>query len=203
MPSLSTYRRYVEFLEQRIAAQQRLPKELLLTEDSVRYSFFLAALQTTDIAQHEIILEFPHPKFEGKKIDTYIPAAGARPKLYIEFKFHRVSDSTSPKPQKAGALFKDFSRLSSIESENSRCLVIYLTDFEMANYFEKNADAYSAFWHMNQAGDNFLYDNEFRENRTETFRKSSGVFYEARVYVEFCAQLADNHHLRIFEIKKV
>ena len=104
----STYELFADFLAQRIESKQHL------TEDSVRYSFFCAALETTGIKQHEIILEKPHhhPDFKGKEIDTYIPASKERPELYIEFKFHRKSVSTSPKPQKSGALFKDFSTVA-------------------------------------------------------------------------------------------
>lgn len=159
----------------------------------------------SDIEQHEIILELPHPhqKFKGKEIDTFIQDTAERPKLYIEFKFHCSSDSTSPKPQKAGTLFKDFSRLSSIESKNFRCLVIYLTDKEMAEYFENNEDAYSVFWLKKQVGDSFPYDNEFRKNKTDTFLKASGDFFGARVCVEFNAELVDGHHLRVFEVNKI
>ena len=98
MPALptATYSQYAEFLEERIATKQHL------TEDSVRYSLFIALLRTTDIQQHEIILELPHPKFKGKEVDTYIQPSGSRPAMYIEFKFHRVAKSTSPKPQQRG-----------------------------------------------------------------------------------------------------
>jgi hypothetical protein len=207
MPTLpiETYQLFVKFLNKRIEAQKREPKNLLLTEDSVRYSFFHALLQTmTDIEQDEIILEFshPHPEFVGKKIDTYIQAAAKRPELFIEFKFHRESGSASPTPQKAGTLFKDFSRLSSIKSERSRCLVIYLTDPEMVKYFTKNKDDNSAFWHEPING-SFSYDDEFIKNKAKTFKTASGDLHGAKVRVEFRADLAEDHHLRVFEINKI
>ncbi len=131
MPTLplSTYERFTEFLHRRIDTKQHL------TEDSVRYAFFLAVLQTTSIQQHEIILELPHSRFPGKEVDTYIAATDGCMELFFEFKFHRSSKSTSPKPQKAGSLFKDISRLASLMSKDRHCLVVYLTCSEMARYF--------------------------------------------------------------------
>lgn len=84
--------------------RERIGTGLHLTEDSVRYSFFAALTDSCSIRQHEIVLELPHPSIPNAEIDTYIKS----PELdaYIEFKFHRISNSTSPKPQKAGSLFK-------------------------------------------------------------------------------------------------
>jgi hypothetical protein len=193
---IETYHLYVEFLENRIRSQQ------YITEDSVRYAFFNAALQTTEIKQHEIILELPHPKFTGKEIDTYVQAEGNRPEIFCEFKFHRVSNSTSPTTQKAGSLFKDISRLSAIKSENCSCFVIYLTDAEMAKYFEKNSENHSHFWDL-PMGSDFIYDDGFVAKTANTFQKSSDELHRARVKIEFSAQLSKDYHLRVFEIKEI
>lgn len=198
MPALpaETYKRYAQFLEQRIEGQQRL------TEDSVRYAFFFAVLQTTSIQQQEIILELPHPRFPGKEVDTYIQPAGNRQEIFIEFKFHRTSSSSSPKPQKAGALFKDISRLSSIKTAERRCLVVYLTCSEMAKYFEKNEAAYSNFWHQPTSGE-FIYDDSFLEKTTDTFRRASSDLHKARVHVAHSAPLSRGYHLRVFEVQEI
>lgn len=195
----STYELFSEFLAERIKSKQHL------TEDSVRYSFFCAALETTDIKQHEIILELPHPdkeNFKSKEIDTHVLASDSRPELYIEFKFHRGSMSTSPKPQKAGTLFKDFSRLSAIESENSRSFVIYLTDDEMAKYFDTHKKVYSDFWNQ-KAGRSFNYDDVFIKNTSATFIKTSEVLHKAKIDVVFDSLIGAEHHLRVFEINKI
>lgn len=198
MPALpaETYQRYAQFLKQRFEGQQHL------TEDSVRYAFFFAVLQTTSIQQQEIILEFPHPKFPGKEIDTYIQPLGERQEIFIEFKFHRTSASSSPKPQKAGALFKDISRLSSIKTAERRCLVVYLTCSEMANYFEKNEAAYSNFWCQPTDGE-FIYDDTFIAKTTDTFQKASGDLHRARVHVAYGAPISRGYHLRIFEVQEI
>lgn len=191
----ATYEQFATYLSARIASGQHL------TEDSVRYSFFLALLLTTDIKQHEVILELPHPSYPGKEIDTYIVPAEGRPPTYVEFKFHRAAKSTSPKPQKAGSLFKDVARMASLASPTSRCLVVYLTCPEMATYFDSKSSAYSSFW-RNEAGTEFQYDNAFLENTTPTFRKVVGDLPFARVVVEYAASaLESKYQLRVFNVQ--
>lgn len=198
MPALplATYQRFAEFLNKRIESEQHL------TEDSVRYAFFLAVMQTTPIQQHEIILELPHPLFPGKEIDTYIAAADERLEMFCEFKFHRASKSTSPKPQKAGSLFKDIGRLASLISNGRHCLVIYFTCAEMATYYEKHATSYSGFWKQ-QTGGVILYDERFVAKTTDTFRKACAEHHFARVLVEFSVNLAQSHHLRVFDVREI
>jgi hypothetical protein len=191
--SIDSYNLYAKYLNNRILGSQHL------TEDSVRYSFFFAALQTTDINQHELILELPHPKFQGKEIDTYVLPKSARKEIYIEFKFHRASKSSSPKPQKAGSLFKDFSRLSSIKNDNSTCLVIYLTDAEMADYFDKHANTYSNFWEYGTET-NFIFDENFVAKTSNTFRKASGDLHATKVKVAFSKSLVNGYYLKVFEV---
>ena len=191
----ATYEQFATYISLRIASGQHL------TEDSVRYSFFLALLLTTDIKQHELILELPHPSYPGKEIDTYIVPAEGRPATYVEFKFHRSSKSTSPKPQKAGGLFKDVARMASLASATSRCLVVYLTCPEMATYFDSKSSAYSSFW-RNKIGSEFQYDGAFLENTTPTFRKVVGDLPFARVGVEYAASSLENkYQLRVFNIQ--
>jgi len=193
---LATYECFAEFLHKRIDTKQHL------TEDSVRYAFFLAVMQTTSIQQHEITLELPHPKFLGKEIDTYIAASDGRSELFLEFKFHRSSKSTSPKPQKAGSLFKDISRLASLVSKDRHCLVVYFTCPEMARYFEKNEDSYFEFW-KHPTGGEFNYDDSFVAKTTDTFRKASGEHHNARVLVEFNAALVGGYHVRVFDVREI
>ena len=193
---ISTYDLFANFLNKRIESRQHL------TEDSVRYAFFLAVLRTTSIEQHELILELPHPRFPGKEVDMYVAAAQGRKELFIEFKFHRMSKSTSPKPQKAGSLFKDISRLASLMSEDRHCLVVYLTCSEMATYFEKNEASYSSFWKQ-PTGGVFAYDELFIAKTTDTFRKASSEYHGARVAVEFSEPLIHDYHVRVFDVREI
>lgn len=192
---LTAYERFASNVNDRILSRQHL------TEDSVRYSFFHALLQSTNIQQHEIILELPHPKFPGKEIDTYICPSNEMQEAFFEFKFHRASNSTSPKPQKAGSLFKDINRLASLAGSSRSCVVIYLTCSEMAAYFQANEVNYSRFWQY-QTGSDFIYDQSFVTRTTPTFQKASGEHHTSRVHVEFSAALAEGHHLRVYNVRE-
>jgi hypothetical protein len=188
-----TYEKFALFLSKRISSGQHL------TEDSVRYAFFAALLESTDLEQHEIVLELPHPQFRGKEIDTYVSRGPDRPETFLEFKFHRASNSTSPKPQKAGSLFKDFARLASVTAPDSQCLVIYLTCPEMATYFTANAPAYSGFW-STRAGERFHFDQAFTAKTTPTFRKVSGDSVAATISVEYDSRIGGGYELRVFRV---
>ena len=131
----------------------------------------------------------------------YVAPAQNRTEFFVEFKFHRKSKSTSPKPQKAGNLFKDINRLAALMDKGRHCLVVYLTCGEMATYFEKHEASYSNFW-KEPIGGEFPYDNAFRAKTTDTFRKASGEHHDARVGVEFSTSLMHDYHLRVFDVRE-
>ena len=94
-------------------------------------------IQQSCIEPHETILEYPHPSFPNKEIDTYVPSKQNRGGLIAEFKYDRKipSGKNSPRPYKAGKLFNDLYRLTNFkEDSEARRWFIYLTDDEMANY---------------------------------------------------------------------
>jgi hypothetical protein len=193
----ATYECFSNFLENRIKLKQNI------TEDSVRYAFFYALMQSNTIEQHELIMELPHPTYLGKEVDTYIMPSTDRREIFLEFKFHRQAPrSTSGMPYKAGSLFKDVARLAAIHDRNNSCAVIYLTCPEMANYFERKKGSYSDFWRL-QAGEEFRYDQDFLDKTTPTFRRESGELNEARVHIEFSKKLVHDYHLRIFDVQTI
>jgi hypothetical protein len=70
----------------------RFMKNVLCTEDSVRYTFFASLLKTTTLNPEDIILEYPHPSIRGAEVDTVIPC------LFRRFR--------PPIPEEAGRLFR-------------------------------------------------------------------------------------------------
>ena len=46
---------------------------MFTTEDSIRYSFFAALMQSEGVSPSDVIQEFPHTKIMNAKVDTYIP----------------------------------------------------------------------------------------------------------------------------------
>jgi len=193
---LATYDLFVDELVKRLNTKAHL------TEDSVRYTFFHALLKTTGIQQHEVILELPHPQAPGNEVDTFVPATDGRPNLFFEFKYHRRTKSVSGTPNKAGALFKDISRLASLITNDSHRLVVYLTCAQMAPYFTKPASSYSSFWAVKTSTE-FMYDGVCVANTNASFRKQSGPHHPARVVVEYSASLPLGHHVRVFDVRRL
>jgi len=171
--------------------EDRLETHIHLTEDSVRYSFFSALTAQNSLEQHEIILELPHPQIKNAEIDTYIKSKNIE--AFLEFKYHRKSNSSSPKPQKAGSLFKDFIRLSTLNS-GAQKYVVYFTDSEMATYFHKHNSQYSDFW----SKDSFEFNESFLSKTTSTFKKACGNLIKCNVSTIFSSGLASGHQIRVY-----
>jgi hypothetical protein len=143
----------------------RLSTSIHTTEDSIRYTFFVALLNHTNLKPHDIVLEYPHPTISGES-DTFIPSLNGQP-VVIEFKYDRdiPSGSSVPKTQNAGELFADIYRLSKFTAlpEPERFLV-YCTDQIMAQYFRKPANRYSGFFDL-ACGHTMLIDQKFPDSR--------------------------------------
>ena len=178
----------------------RLSALVHTTEDSVRYTFFVALLRRGGVSPHDLILEFPHPAISGE-IDTYIPSLSGRPTA-IEFKYDRniPSGSNVPKPQKAGKLFADLYRLASLTAplELDRFLV-YCTDHIMAEYFRKPSNRYGILFDLRR-GYTMRIDEKYVEDKSTTFRRNIGGALSTNLVCAWTAELPQNHHLRIYRI---
>jgi len=71
---------------------QRIKRGACTTEDSVRYTFFVALTAALGIAPDELVLEQAHPRIRGAEIDTFIPDLGGRA-VAVEFKYDRAVPS--------------------------------------------------------------------------------------------------------------
>ena len=184
------YGKFEEYLINRISSGQHL------TEDSVRYSFFAALINQKFCKQADVILEIPHPKITNAEIDSLIKL----PKLniFLEFKYHRKTRSNSPKPDKAGSLFKDFNRLSLLEQDGLK-YVIYFTDYEMAAYFKKHQSQYGEFW-LYKEKESFEFNDQYLLNTNKTFRKACGESKNCRVETIYTSKFKTAHEIRIFQI---
>jgi hypothetical protein len=189
----SVFSRYAEYLNQRIEHGQTL------SEDTLRYSFFAAIIKASDVPQHDILLEHPHPALATKRIDTYVQAVGQRLAHYFEFKYHKKTAATANKPQRAGGLFNDFCRLSHLAGESANCFVVYITDRDMAGYFPNNISSYPGFWN-GPLGSDFFFNQAFYDGTSESFKSKCTPFVPTYVRFAFLSALHAGHHLRIFQV---
>jgi hypothetical protein len=181
----------------------RLGSGVFTTEDSVRYTLFAALLTKWNLRPEEIVLEQPHPAIARAQIDAWIPAAGDRPGVAIEFKYDREmpSERNSPRTQKAGKVFHDLYRLGTLPKSVVR-IFVYLTSSEMAGYFRNPSNGLSAFFAL-PLGRSLPIDAGFMQGRASTFVQSAGQVPSVAVRTLHSRSLSNNHELRVFEVQDI
>jgi hypothetical protein len=117
---------------------ERLLDGAHMSEDNVRYSFYLSAIQIGKLYHTDVALEYPHPAISGAQIDTYICGDEYPQGIAIEFKYDRCNPggTNQNRTQRAGNFLADIFRLNLIpENLAEDKFFIYLTDDEMSSYF--------------------------------------------------------------------
>lgn len=179
---------------------KRFERRVPTTEDSIRYTFF-AALMNAGFQPEQVVIEFKHPSIPGAEVDTVLFAGGGSPAIALEFKYDRAANSTSPKPQKAGALFADLSRLLRFSTVLTRYFV-YVTDRDMAQYLERADHGLHEFFRL-RTGDSLTVDLAFLKVCPPTFHKRMGEWPgTAKLYAISSQELPLEHQLRIYEVTK-
>lgn len=189
----------VEVFEQFSALlTKRFELRVPTTEDSIRYTFF-AALINGGFQPEQVVIEFKHPSIPGAEVDTVLLADSGAPAIALEFKYDRVANSTSPKPQKAGALFADVSRLLRFTNVLSRYFV-YVTDTEMAEYLDKSDHGLQKFFRL-QSGDSLIVNPAFLKVCPLTFHKRMGSWAAAaKLHAVWSQELPMENQVRIYEV---
>lgn len=183
------FRDFVGLLHRRFAAG------VYTTEDSARYTFF-AALLESGVAPEEIVLEYAHPTIPGARVDAVI-LDGKRPCIAFEFKYDRAipSGRSLPLAQKDGAVFADMVRLLAWPGALDR-YVVYLSD--------KPPGASSALATIFSLalGRSQRFDTNAFLARPATFHSAMGVWpVPAVLTVILSDTLPQTHHLRVYRIE--
>ena len=179
---------------------QRLMRNVLMTEDSMRYTFF-ASMLANSIKPDDVILEYPHPAIPRALIDTWIQSETSQP-IAIEFKYDRgiPCGKNQPKTQKAGAVFHDIDRLRLTQHAiGATCFLVYVTTTEMMVYFKNPTNGHSTFFNL-QPGKTLEIKSEYFSTKPMTFMRKVGEKFEANVTNVMSRELAANHALRIYEV---
>jgi hypothetical protein len=183
--------------------EERLTAETFTTEDSVRYTFFLALTENGYCKHTDILLEMPHPSSSKAEVDLFIHAGDSRPSTAFEFKYDRPipSEKNAPRTQKAGAVFKDLFRLAHVPKETAtQRFFIYLTAQEMANYFRNPANHLSSFFELPE-GQCYSLTTNFVLGQVATFRNVVGDWpITCQLTGAFRRNLSQQHFLRIFVV---
>ncbi len=184
---------------------ERLSNEVFTSEDAVRYTFFYAAVTTAGYVPRDILLEVPHPSINGAEIDTVI-ASGGQPKTALEFKYSRTipSGKNKPRTQVAGAVLADIFRLARIpRSWASHKYMVYLTDSEMAAYFQNPSNRLDRLFEAS-IGQEIRLGAEFIAPLAATLRgEVENLTQDCMVSVVISRSLSRNHSLRVLAIDEV
>ena len=151
---------------------ERLSSGAFTTEDSVRYTFFLALLKAGFCDHTDILLEMPHPTIQKAEVDLFIRPIGNRPATAFEFKFDRPipCGKNAPRTQKAGAVFKDLLRLARVpRSVAPQRFFIYLAANEMTDYFRNPQNRLRSFFELPE-GEVYPITPEFVQGQAATFQ---------------------------------
>lgn len=184
--------------------EERLKNEIFTTEDSVRYTFFLALIENGFCKHTDILLEIPHPTIPKAEVDLFVQAGDNRPATAFEFKYDRPipSEKNAPRTQKAGAVFKDLFRLARVPKEAApQRFFIYLTAQEMADYFRNPANRLNSFFELPEGQCHALAPN-FVLGQAATFQNVVGNWPIAcQLTGAFRRNFSRQHFLRIFVVE--
>ncbi|MFC2031433.1 hypothetical protein ACFLWA_12000, partial [Chloroflexota bacterium] len=117
---------------------RRLGRNVLTTEDTVRYYFFLRLVEA-GIKPGTMILERPHPRLERKQIDLTVVHPGGS--WDFELKYHRPipSGRNRPSTQLRGQIVSDLYKLAL--GDGKRKYLLYVADPKMAANWQRHARA--------------------------------------------------------------
>jgi hypothetical protein len=182
---------------------ERFSSKAFTTEDSIRYTFFLA-LHIRNVWKHtDIVLEHPHQTKTGAEIDVLIGSRGDMPSMAVEFKYDRriASGKNQPRTQKVGAMFNDIFRLAHVPKIQAVTkYFIYVTDSEMASYFRNPANGFRDFFAL-PISQSFRLDTSFAKSRAATFQSRLTVeVVDCTVICSLARELNGGNSLRIYEI---
>ena len=183
---------------------ERFSNSVYTTEDSIRYTLFLSLLKN-NVCQHaDIILELPHTAIKNAEIDAVISPPNSKESIAFEFKYDRQnpSQTNQNRTQRAGAVFKDIFRLAYIPPSTARRkLFVYITDSEMASYFDNPHNKLNTFFHLRK-GHSYDITPSFISSKATTFQNSLKNLYKpCKVISQFSSQLSGNHFARIYEVE--
>jgi hypothetical protein len=182
----------------------RFSKRVHTTEDSIRYNLFHCLTAVGGFHPSEVILEFPHSSIPRAKVDVFIPPANRRSGFVFEFKFDRgiPSGRSQPRPQKAGKVFADASRLAKFRTDGAvKRILIYVLDPEMSAYFRNPQNGLDDFFGLERGG-NLRLDRNYIGRHCQTFARGAGIeFVESELNCLANKSLPRGFELRIYEVK--
>jgi hypothetical protein len=182
---------------------ERLSLGALTTEDTIRYTFYLALMSQGGVRHTDVTLEYPHPTLPGAKVDTVISAAPGRESAAIEFKYDRANPGGSNQnhPRRAGKALNDLFRLVKLPAEHAALkYFVYVTDDEMAGYFRNPGNRLHELFALGEGAEYAIVAGSFQGFSHTLTTTIEPLLSECVVTSVFAADLTAKHCLRIFRV---
>lgn len=183
--------------------EERLSFGVLTTEDTIRYTLYVALMSSGGLRHTDLTLEYPHPTIPKAKIDTIVSVRGDRESVAFEFKYDRANPggSNQNRTQRAAKALIDLFRLVRVPGAVARSkYFVYVTDREMAGYFRNPVNRLDDLFELAEGGDLPFHADSFGGlSRTLTTMVTPFVA-ECIVTGVFAAELPGDHSLRIFRV---
>lgn len=176
---------------------ERLRRGTFTTEDSVRFTFYASMLEKK-VDPADVIMEYPHPKLAQKKIDTWISPQKERKGLATEFKYNRASRRNQARPLNAGRALHDLHRMNLLGADMHR-IFVYLTDDEMAAYFNNTRNGLSEFFGTSVGGTAVVGRTQM-QNLSTTLIEAANLDTDIKIQTLCNVHLHSDHHLRVWKI---
>jgi hypothetical protein len=144
---------------------ERLSLGIPTTEDTIRYTLYVALTTSGGLKHTDLTLEYPHPALPGAKVDTVISAAAGRGSAAFEFKYDRANPggSNQNRTQRAGKALIDLFRLVKVPAEVAAAkYFVYVTDSEMAGYFRNPANRLHELFELAEGAQHALGPGSFQ-----------------------------------------
>ncbi len=207
IPEMETYNGRMgpqtAFAEFERLLKERLTGKFFTTEDTIRYTLYLALTTSAGLKHTELTLEFPHKLLPGAKVDTVVSEAVGRESMAFEFKYDRANPGGSnlDRTRKAGKALIDLFRLATIPPEVATAkYFVYVTDAEMAGYFHNPANRLQNFFELGEGVELTLRADSFAEFATILRTMVKQIACDCVVSRVYAADLPEEHSLRIFRV---
>jgi hypothetical protein len=181
----------------------RLESRVLTTEDSIRYTFCVAASMYAGVRPIDVVFEYPHPVIVGAEIDTVILASAERNSAAIEFKYDRGNPggTNQNRTQRAASVMGYLFRLAKIPSDlATRRYFVYITDGEMARYFKNPANRLNALCDLAGPTALALQTKTWIDFPTAFRSRVDPHMCDCQVRAVFSAELPQSVTIRAFEV---
>lgn len=182
---------------------ERLLDGAHMSEDNVRYAYYLSVNQVGNIFHTEVFLEYPHPKLPGKEIDSFIKGDFYPKGIAIEFKYDRANPggTNQNRTQRAGSFLADLFRLNKIPNSTAEDKYFaYLTDKEMASYFLNPQNKLSGLYNIQQNKDYQLDADLVNSLAKSASNQVRTLVSPCHIRGFFKKDLERGHQLRVFSV---